>query len=153
MKGQVTYTLLRAYEYAKDNRLLPAGFDKNSADVPTSAYMEPPLVTADFIGGSDQIVYEISNVPIPVTVTVELLFQALSYPFVADLSAIETASRRQLHGALQPGGQCPRGCRRHRDNSQLEGISKKPKPDFNANKMNHRLEMLCLVLNWPTYIG
>ena len=84
--GEVTYTLLRAYEYAKDNRLLPAGFDKNSAPEDIGVY-GTAAGDDDFIGGSDQIVYEISGVSDagPLTVTVELLFQTLSYPFVKDL--------------------------------------------------------------------
>jgi len=88
-EGDVTYTLLRAVEYAKDNRLLPAGFDKSNADPDIGVY-GTAATDLNFIGGSDQIVYEISDVPNAESVTVELLFQALSYPFVNDLAATTT---------------------------------------------------------------
>ena len=51
-EGQVTYTLLRAYEYAKDNRLLPAGFKKNSAIADIGVY-GAAAGDSDFTGGSD----------------------------------------------------------------------------------------------------
>ena len=90
-QGDVTYTLLRAYEYAKDNRLMPAGFEKGSAD-PDIAVHGNAAEDADFIGGSDRIVYrlDVTGASGELTVTVELLFQTLSYPFVADLYAVRT---------------------------------------------------------------
>ena len=89
--GEVTYTLLRAYSYAKDNRLLPAGFDKGSASEDIAVH---GLASADpnFVGGSDQVIYEIdvAGAKRRLTITVELLFQSLSYPFVADLATTKT---------------------------------------------------------------
>jgi hypothetical protein len=89
--GEVTYTLLRAWEYIKDNRLLPAGFNKNKADSDIGVY-GGAAGDANFKGGSDQIVYdlEVPSASGELTVTVELLFQTLSYPFVADLAKTET---------------------------------------------------------------
>lgn len=48
---QVTYTLLMAEAYAKDNRLLPLGFNKDlaSADI---AVVGDVLADGNFIGGS-----------------------------------------------------------------------------------------------------
>ena len=84
--GEVTYTLLRAYSYAKDNRLLPAGFDKDNAG-PDIAVHGVAEGDNDFVGGSDQVTYEIrvAGAQGQLNILVELLYQTLSQPFVDDL--------------------------------------------------------------------
>ena len=90
-EGGVTHTLLRAYSYVKDNRLLPAGFDKATAHddfaVWGSAAGDP-----DFIGGSDRVVYEIPITGIngSLDVSVELLYQTVSNTFIDDLESTPT---------------------------------------------------------------
>ncbi len=87
---EVTYTLLRADSYAKDNRLLPAGFDKDTADADIAVY-GVAASDGNFQGGSDQVIYEvdIAGVTGSLHVTAELLYQTLSYPFVTDLAVTE----------------------------------------------------------------
>jgi len=82
----VTYTLLRAAAFAKDNRLLPRGFNKSA--VPAEIGVYGRAVSDDnFIGGSDQVAYRVNTAGYkgPFTVTARLLFTAVSYPFVKDL--------------------------------------------------------------------
>ena len=84
--GNVTYTLMRASEYIKDNRLLPKGFDKTTASkdiaVVGNAYNDN-----DFIGGQDTIIYKVDTGTSrgPYTVLVELKYQSVSYRFFQDL--------------------------------------------------------------------
>jgi hypothetical protein len=89
--GVVTYTLLRADSYVKDNRLLPEGFNKHNAVADIGVY-GGALDDTDFVGGSDQVVYEVNIAELnePLNVTAELLFQTLSYPFVTDLKVNPT---------------------------------------------------------------
>ncbi|HOZ37868.1 MAG TPA: hypothetical protein PLH64_03875 [Anaerolineaceae bacterium] len=84
--GEVTYTLLRAGGYAKDNRLLPVGTDKENLPADIAVY-GLAAKDADFVGGSDSVRYEvnISGYEGPFTVSVELLYETLSYQFVQDL--------------------------------------------------------------------
>lgn len=100
---EVTYTLLRAYSYAKDNRLLPAGFNKDNAD-PDIAVYGRALGDTNFLGGSDQIVYEIDIRAVTGTlhVTAELLFQSVSYPFVTDLEETKTDLVIRFMGIYDP---------------------------------------------------
>ena len=86
--NEVTYTLLRAAKYAKDNRLLPRGFDK--AGVPADiGVFGRALTDEDFIGGSDQVTYRIdtANHQGPFTITARLLFTTVSNSFIRDLAA------------------------------------------------------------------
>jgi hypothetical protein len=75
----------------KDNRLLPAGFDKGSASDDIAVYGRA-FDDENFIGGSDQVAYEINVASANgmLNITVELLYQTLSYPFVADLANTNT---------------------------------------------------------------
>jgi hypothetical protein len=85
--GKVTYTLLRGAGYAKDNRLLPQGFDKNTAGKDFAVYGNAATDT-NFIGGSDQITYQIavkSNATY--TITAELLYQSVGYQFTKSMFA------------------------------------------------------------------
>jgi len=86
--NEVTQTLLRAYSYAKDNRLLPAGFIKETADDDVAVWGNAKT-DEDFTGGQDDITYQIDvdNSEGPFVITTELLFQALSYPFIKDFQA------------------------------------------------------------------
>ena len=88
----VTWTLLSAASYGKDNRLLPDGFDKDSSanDISVKGNAE---TDANFVGGQDQISYivDLANAKGPFTVSVELLFQSVSYPFMANLREDDTA--------------------------------------------------------------
>jgi uncharacterized protein DUF642/thrombospondin type 3 repeat protein len=83
--GEVTYTLLRGKEYLKDNRILPAGFNK--ASVPSDVrVVGAALDDSNFIGGSDQISYQIGGLPAGnYTIKAELVYQTLSYAFAEDL--------------------------------------------------------------------
>ncbi|MCB1122702.1 MAG: hypothetical protein KJT03_14210, partial [Verrucomicrobiae bacterium] len=98
--GEVTYALLRGANYRKDNRLLPAGFDTNSADdrikVAGQATDDP-----DFTGGGDKILYLVATPgsPGPYLVEVELLFQTISAAFISDLrqdSTLEISGFTQM---------------------------------------------------------
>ncbi|NIA05022.1 MAG: hypothetical protein GWP11_03520 [Proteobacteria bacterium] len=85
--GRVTYTLLRAAGFVKDNRLLPAGFDKTTA--PEDIAVQGRARQDDnFRGGSDQVTYEVDlgHRPGPFTVTAELLYDSISPAFAADLN-------------------------------------------------------------------
>ena len=89
--GAITYTLLRGAGYAKDNRLLPRGFDKDESPADIAVY-GAARSDRDFTGGTDRIVFEtdITGKKRPLTVTVRLLYQTLSYPFSRDLFRDET---------------------------------------------------------------
>ena len=84
--GNVTYTLIRAAKYKKDNRLLPEGFNKLTAreDIAVigNAYNDE-----NFVGGQDTITYKvnISGYTTPLTITAELRYQSVSYRFFEDL--------------------------------------------------------------------
>jgi len=84
--NEVTYTLLRAARFAKDNRLLPRGFLKSAVPAEVGVYGKA-AADDDFVGGSDLVAYRVNTAGYkgPFTVTVRLLFTAVSYPFVKDL--------------------------------------------------------------------
>jgi hypothetical protein len=106
--GEVTYTLLRAISYAKDNRLLPAGFDKGSAADDITVYGDA-YGDANFVGGSDQVTYEINVAGAKgnLNITVALLYQTLSYPFVADLANTSTDLVTRFMGMYDPAVNVP----------------------------------------------
>ena len=105
---EVTYTLLRAISYAKDNRLLPAGFDKDSASADIAVYGDA-FDDPNFVGGSDQVVYEINLAGAKgrLNITVELLYQTLSYPFIADLAETNTDLVTRFMGMYDPAENVP----------------------------------------------
>lgn len=83
--NQVTYTLLRGMVYLKDNRILPQGFDKATAPSDIRVAGEA-LTDDDFVGGSDEIRYQIAGLNgINYQVTAELIHQPLAYGFAQDL--------------------------------------------------------------------
>ncbi len=97
--GRVTYTLLRGASYAKDNRLLPAGFNPVTAPADVGVYGEARF-DHDFTGGSDHVTYtvDVTGSSAPLTVTARLLYQSVSSRFVQ-----ESAHRRHPGGrTIQP---------------------------------------------------
>jgi hypothetical protein len=84
--GAVTTVLLSGLSYLKDNRLLPVGFDKATADefvaVHGAAAGDP-----DFVGGGDRVVYDIGCPEDgPVTVEAELWYQPVGYRWAHNLA-------------------------------------------------------------------
>lgn len=89
-QGKVTYQLLRAAEYGKDNRILPKGW---KSDAPDAHDIEPAGVgsDADFVGGQDTLRLEIA-VPASgaLTLEVEVLHQTLSWRYADELFRFRT---------------------------------------------------------------
>lgn len=86
--GKVTNILLRGSGYIKDNRLLPVGFDKTA--VPDDIGVDNlALEDANFIGGSDRVMYsiDVGNAEGPFTVRVELLYLSIGHNWVEKLRA------------------------------------------------------------------
>jgi hypothetical protein len=90
-EGNPTFRLLAGVGYAKDNRLLPAGWD---LAVAAANGVEPVGLggDTDFGSGGDQVRYRLSDLEgePPYTVEVSLLYQAVSPRYVAELAAWDT---------------------------------------------------------------
>lgn len=106
--GNVTYTLLRGASYLKDNRLLPTGFDKETAASDIAVY-GAARDDATFAAGGDTIAYEapVDAAAGPFTVSVALLYQPLSYRFVQDLLTDETALTQRFGGYYERANKAP----------------------------------------------
>jgi hypothetical protein len=92
LSGGVTTGLLTAVGYLKDNRLLPRGFDKRTAE-PDIAVLGNATEDGDFVGGRDQTRY---SVPIAgasgaLEVTVQLLYQPIAHRWANNLKNYNTA--------------------------------------------------------------
>ena len=95
--GTVTTGLLSAVRYAKDNRLLPAGFDKSSADE-AIAVQGGAIDDIDFVAGSDTIRYriDIDESVSSVNVSVRLLFQTVGYRWARNLAAYDATEAQRF---------------------------------------------------------
>ncbi len=90
--GAVTTGLLKAVRYAKDNRLLPQGFDKTTAGADIAVHGEA-RDDADFTGGSDRVRYAIDTAGArgPLTIEAELLYQPIGFRWADNLRAYQAA--------------------------------------------------------------
>ncbi|MCO4844382.1 MAG: DUF5011 domain-containing protein [Sulfurovum sp.] len=81
----MTYILLHALHYIKDNRILPRGMDKTNVPENINPHGKAED-DSNFIGGSDTIEYEIGSLPQGnYTIAVTLHYQTLSYGFAQDM--------------------------------------------------------------------
>jgi hypothetical protein len=80
--------LLTAVRYVKDNRLLPAGFDKRTAHADVAVH-GAAIDDADFVAASDAVRYsiDIGAAQRPFDVTVTLRFQPIAFRWAANLNA------------------------------------------------------------------
>ena len=95
--GAVTTGLLRGLRFAKDNRVLPRGFDKKTA-VPDIAVQGAAFDDTDFTAGGDRVRYV---VPIgaargPMTVDVALRFQPIAFRWARNLAAYDAAETQRF---------------------------------------------------------
>ena len=88
--GEYTWDLLAAASYAKDNRILPQGWDATQAQE-LGVEAEGIGEDANFIAGSDQASYLLAGLADEATqVRVRLLYQTASPRYVAELARTET---------------------------------------------------------------
>jgi hypothetical protein len=95
--GAVTTGLLWGVEYVKDNRLLPTGFDKNTASWEVEVIGEA-RDDADFLGGGDvtRYVVGVGTATGPFQVEAELWCQPIGYRWAQNLGAFDTAESAQF---------------------------------------------------------
>jgi hypothetical protein len=96
--GALTTGLLRATRFVKDNRLVPEGFDKLTAE-PDFAVIGAALKDRDFANAEDRIRYSL-NVPRteqPFTVAVELLFQPISFRWAENLRSYKAPEPQRFN--------------------------------------------------------
>jgi len=83
--GKVTYTLLRAASFLKDNRLLPQGFNKAKAVADIRVYGRAEA-DKNFTGQGDKITYKVKlEKSSSGFILAELLYSPVSPAFIMDL--------------------------------------------------------------------
>jgi len=97
--GLPTTGLLTAVRYVKDNRLLPRGFDKKTADKDI-AVQGSAVDDEDFTAGGDTVRYSISpgDAPGPFLIEAELWYQPISYRWAENLKRIDAFETRRFVG-------------------------------------------------------
>jgi len=95
----LTTGLLRGLRYVKDNRLLPHGFDKRTADAQVAVHGAAEGDT-DFIGGGDEVRYavDVGDAPGPFRVEAELWYQPIGYRWAMNLKAYDAMETRRFVG-------------------------------------------------------
>jgi hypothetical protein len=90
--GQVTTGLLKGVGYLKDNRVLPDGFDKQTADKDV-AVVGDALKDPAFAAGTHRIRYSASvgNAPGPFAVEAELWYQPIGFRWANNLKPYNSA--------------------------------------------------------------
>jgi hypothetical protein len=97
--GAVTTGLLTAVRYVKDNRLLPRGFDKRTADKQVAVQGDAEQ-DEDFVGGGDRVRYsvEVGDRQGPFSVDVELWFQPVAYRWAMNLRRYDAPEPKRFVG-------------------------------------------------------
>jgi hypothetical protein len=98
--GKVTTHLLSAARYIKDNRILPAGFNKAAAPKEI-AVIGDALKDVDFASGGDQIVYEFAAEPGEYKIVVELLYQSLGFQWAEKLNQPNNPEGQRFLGMVK----------------------------------------------------
>jgi hypothetical protein len=94
VSGKPARRPLDASHYAKDNRLLPEGFDRKN---PWAAFTAPIGTDRDpGFGSSDSVTYRIARAPAGATVEVRLLFQVARPSDLEGLADQPTPAARKL---------------------------------------------------------
>jgi hypothetical protein len=96
--GVPTTGLLTATQYLKDNRLLPRGFDKATADKEIAVYGDA-VRDATFAGGGDRVRYSV-EVPPGGSYTVEaaLRYQSIGYRWAHNLDRYDAPEPKRFVG-------------------------------------------------------
>ncbi len=106
--NRMTLRLLHAARYLKDNRLLPDGMSRDVAD----AEIRPVGVAtdADFGSGRDQLTYMIAagSARVPLSINVELLYQAAPPRLVAGLSVASSSETAHFAALYEAADKSPR---------------------------------------------
>ena len=106
-RGVPTTGLLSATQYLKDNRLLPRGFDKATADAEIGVYGGAAR-DADFAGGGDVVRYVVDSAAVsgPLLIEVELRYQSIGYRWAHTLEKYDAVEPKQFvsyYNALSAG--------------------------------------------------
>jgi hypothetical protein len=96
-RGTVTTGLLSGVRYAKDNRLLPRGFNKASAPADVAVHGDA-VNDADFGAGEDRVRYTTSTTGAagPFNVIVRLWFQPIGYRWAENLRAYDAPEPKRF---------------------------------------------------------
>ncbi len=97
--GAITTGVLTATRYAKDNRLLPRGFEKRAAPADVAVH-GAALDDPDFSGGEDRVRYSIgiAGTGGPLLVETLLWYQPIAYRWVENLRTYKAAEPQRFVG-------------------------------------------------------
>ena len=95
--GKVTTGLLTAVTYAKDNRVLPEGFDKATAGAAIMVHGRA-RGDADFRAGSDRIQYRVATRPgvREIVVRARLMFQTIGFRWAQNLAPYDAHETKRF---------------------------------------------------------
>jgi hypothetical protein len=95
--GAVTTGLLQGVRYLKDNRLLPRGFEKSSADADVAVTGDAAQDT-DFTGGADRIRYSVAlpDTTGSFTIDVALRYQPIGFRWADNLRVYDARETRRF---------------------------------------------------------
>jgi hypothetical protein len=95
--GALTTGLLTGVRYAKDNRLLPEGFDKATAPADVAVHGEA-ATDADFQAAGDRVQYavDVGAASGPLRIEVRLTFQPIAFRWADNLRAYDAPETRRF---------------------------------------------------------